>query len=437
MNSNQLLKLVRLLAPQIQDFLGGRDVAYFKDRIKDPSDLSIPRNGGVIDKGSDVFLCFKNRGDDFVILQFSRPTLQISPIEIRFLMQLCEGVTVLVRGFDDAKHGIHHRTVIMNSAFDIAVSRFLRGDTKRFDFDNVQHVIEIAKKLTYQRYEGAPCTSAFIYVNKPTDGFLEEIETLGFHFASTPNIQVTSTFYGAPISYRYVDGIQSAFLLQPPATCVGIVQLGSTKHISSYQGTHDQFVPVLEGTSLGSFAVFITPNSEVDVLFAPGCILRWQRGRWTLIELPRIASLIAEHLSSPDSAELLCKIVVGISATRHGGLIILSDHTLKEIGVIRGIDDTDIGKLLRKRLLNLPVADAYRSGVFTAAVTSDGMTVIDSSGVVRDSGALIDLGFATAAGGGGRTAAAQSASLYGLVIKISEDGPIEFWRRGEKLMQVG
>lgn len=436
MNSNQLLKLARLLAPKIQDFLGGRDVAYFKDRIKDTSSLSIPRNGGAIDQGNDVLLCFKNRGGDVTVLQFSRPSLPFSPIEIRFLIQLCEGVTVLVCGFNDAKHGVHHRTVIMNTAFDIAVARFLRGDTKRFD--NVQHVIEIAKNLTYQRYEGAPCTSALIYVNKPTKGFLEQIKKVGFQIARTPNIQVTSTFYSAPLSYRYVDGIQSAFLLQPPATCVGIVQLDSTAHISlSYQGTHDQFSSVLEKTGPGSFAVFITPNSEVDVLFAPDGILRWQRGRWTLIELPRISSLIAEHLSSPDTAELLCKIVVGIASTRHGGLIILTDHTLEEIGVIRGIDDTDIGKLLRERLLNQQVSKAYRSGVFTAAVTSDGMTIIDSSGVVRDSGALIDLSGATAAGGGGRTAAAQSASLHGLVIKISEDGPIQLWREGKKLMQIG
>ena len=436
MNSDQLLKLVRLLAPQIQDFLGGRDVAYFKDIIKDTKGLSIPRNGGVIDQGSNVLLCFKNRVGDVTVLQFSRPTLPFSPIEIRFLIQLCEGVTVLVRGFDDAKHGVHHRTIIMNTAFDIAVARFLRG--RRKSFDNVQHVIEIAKNLTYQRYEGAPCTSAIIYFNKPVKGFLEQIEKHGFQITRTPNIQVTSTFYSAPLSYRYVDGVQSAFLIQPPATCVGIVQLDSTEHISSScQGTHDQFSSVLDSTEPSSFAVFITHNSEVDILFAQDCILRWQRGRWALIELPRIASLIAEHLSSTDTAELLCKIVVGISATRHGGLIILTDRSLEEIGIIRGIDDTDIGKLLRKRLLNLPVADAYRSGVFTAAVTSDGMTIIDSAGVVKDSGALIDLARATAAGGGGRTAAAQSASHYGLVIKISEDSPIQLWSKGKKLIQIG
>lgn len=436
MNSNQLLNLVRLLAPQIQDFLGGRDVAYFKDKIKDTSGLSIPQNGGVIDQGSDVLLCFRNRGGDVTVLQFTRPSLPFSSIEIRFLCQLCEGVTVLARGFNDTKHGVHHRTVIMNTAFDIAVARFLRGNTRRFA--NVQHVIEIAKNLTYQRYEGAPCTSALIFVNKPIKGFLEHISKLGFQIARTPNIQVTSTFYSAPLSYRYVDGIQSAFLLHSPATCVGIVQLDSTCHISlSHQGTHDQFSSVLDGTGPGSFAVFITPNSEVDVLFAPDGILRWLRGRWALIELERIASIFAEHLNSRETAELLCKIVVGIAATRHGALIILTDRTLEEIGVIRGIDDTDIGKLLRKRLLNLPVLEAYRSGVFTAAVTSDGMTIIDSAGVVKDSGALVNLSGATAAGGGGRTAAAQSASLHGLVIKISEDGPIQLWRNGEKLIQFG
>ena len=436
MNSNQLLELVRLLAPQIQDFLGGGAVVSFKDRIKDTSGLGVPRKGGVIDQGSDVLLCVENRGGDVIVLQFTRPSLPFSPIELRFISQLCKGLTVLSCGFDDPKHAVHHRTVILNTAFDIAVARFLRGESRRFA--NVQRVIEIAKNLTYQRYEGAPCTSALIYVNKPIKGFLERIGKLGHRIARTPNIQVTSTFFRAPLSYRYVDGVQSAFLLQSPAACVGIIQLDSAYHISlADQGTHGQFRSVLEVTGPGSFAAFVTPNSEVDVLFEPDGILRWQRGRWTLLELARVASLFAEHLNSPDTAKLLCEIVVGIAAIRHGALILLSDHTSEEIGIIRRIDDTEIGKLLRERLLNLQVLEAYHRGVFTAAVTSDGMTVIDSAGVVMDSGALVDLAGATAPGGGGRTAAAQSASRHGLVIKISEDGPIQLWRNGEQLMQIG
>jgi len=90
MNSNQLLNLVRLLAPKIQDFLGGSDVAYFKDRIKDTSSLSIPRNGGVIDQGSDVLLCFKNRVEEVSMAKINDPVAanKIDPVNTKKYQEL-------------------------------------------------------------------------------------------------------------------------------------------------------------------------------------------------------------------------------------------------------------------------------------------------------------------------------------------------------------
>ena len=435
MNFNQLLTLFRLLAPQIQGFLGGSAVTIFNDRVKEISTLNIPKCGGVIDKGHNILLCIENKKKDVVVLQFTRPSLTFSPIEIDFLHQLCKGVTVLVCGFTDNKHAIHHRAVILSTAFDIAVARFIRGSTRKFN--NVQQIIEIAKNLTFQRYEGAPCTSGLIFVNKPIKGFINKINNQGFQITRILNTKVSPTFYNAPLSYRYVDGIQSAYLLHSPATCVGIVQVNSTHHIRSTDlGTHHHFSSILNVIGSGSFGLFITPNSEVDILFSSEGILRWQRGRWTLIELSRISSLLNKHLDSHETAKLLCKIVIGIATSRHGAIILLTDKTTKEIGVVRRIDDTEIGKFLRKNLLNLQVDEAYHSGVFTAAVTSDGMTIIDFKGVVKDSGALVDLAGATAPGGGGRTAAAQSASQHGLVIKISEDGPIQLWEKSKLLLQI-
>ena len=435
MNLNQLLTLFRLLAPQVQDFLGGSAVTIFNDRVKDISTLRIPNSGGVIDQGHEILLCVENKKKEVVVLAFTRESLTFSPIEVDFLNQLCKGVTVLVCGFTDNKHAIHHRAVILSTAFDIAVARFVRGSTRKFN--NVQQIIEIAKNLTFQRYEGAPCTSALIFVNKPIKGFIDKIHNQGFQVTRIPDTKVSPTFYDAPLSYRYVDGIQSAYLLHSPATCVGIVQVNSANHIRSTDlGTHHHFSSILNVLGSGSFGLFITPNSEVDVLFSQEGILRWQRGRWTLIELSRISALLSKHLNSEDTAKLLCKIVMGIATSRHGAIILLTDKTTKEIGVVRRIDDTKIGKYLRESLLNLQVEEAYRSGVFTAAVTSDGMTIIDSKGVVKDSGALVDLAGATAPGGGGRTAAAQSASQHGLVIKISEDGPIQLWEKSKLLMHI-
>ena len=439
MNKEQLRGLLRLLGPQIQDFLGGSKVVKHQDKIKDFPGIEKPRNGGAIAQGSNIFLCAENKVGDVVVTQFTRESLSFSLTEIHFIDQLCKGLTVLVRGFDDPKYAVHHRTAMLTTAFDIAVARFLRGDKRRFA--HCQRVIEIAKSLTFQRYEGAPCTSGIIYINKATKGYLDRIKALGYQIVrmpANPVVQTDSTFFSSPLSYRYVDGTQSAYLMISPATCTGIVQLNPECHLTlADQGTHNQFRQLLDVTGPGSFAVFVTPNSEVDILFLPNGILRWRKGKWTLIDIERITSIIGEHISDLETAKRLCEIVIGISASRHGALILIPDCTPEEIDIVGRIDDTAIGEILRKHLLNLQVLEAYNRGVFIAAVTSDGMTIIDKSGVVRDSGTLVNLLGAKTPGGGGRTAAAQSASHHGLVIKISEDGPIQLWRSGELLLQIG
>ncbi len=425
---------MRLLAFRVQDCLGGSTAIAFNDRVT--LNGTMPKSGGALAAG-DRLLCYAtNRSGETVAVEFARSALDFSSNEIRFLSHLFHSLTVLIRGFDEPRYAVHHRVAILSTIFDIAVARFLRCDSRRFT--NVQRLIGLLKDLTYQRYEGTPCTSGLVYVNKPRKGYIDRLCELGFRIARTPVVRVTQEFFRGPLAYRYVDGTQSAFLLQSPGSCVGILQLAPNLMISSIDlACRSHFVPAFEVTGSESFAAFVTENSEVDVLFGMDGILRWRQGHWILLELGRMVNLLAEHLDSPETARLLTKIALATSTSRHGALILISDCTPGDLGIVRRIDDTEIGKILRERLLNLPVGEAYTTGVFTAAITSDGMTVIDRTGVVRDSGALINLAGSTTPGGGGRTAAAQSASRHGLVIKISADGPIQLWRNGSQLLQAG
>jgi len=79
-----------------------------------------------------------------------------------------------------------------------------------------------------------------------------------------------------------------------------------------------------------------------------------------------------------------------------------------------------------------------RSGELNRILSSDGLTVINRKGELLDTGVIVDTsqvkGLVT---GGGRTTAANAASHFGQVVKVSEDGPVELYRAGKRLYRFG
>jgi hypothetical protein len=172
-------------------------------------------------------------------------------------------------------------------------------------------------------------------------------------------------------------------------------------------------------------------------MFGKGDLLRWRGGQWRLLELTRLRSLFSDYLVDQSTAALLAEVVVSVSTSRHGALILLLLCDTKSMPTLRHIDESPIGRAVRRRLIGLRAADAHQSGVLVPGFTSDGLTIIDRDGTVVDSGVLVNISEIGSLGGGGRTAAAESASHYGLAIKISQDGPIELWREGRAILRQG
>jgi hypothetical protein len=436
MNSNQILEVFRLLSPDIADLLGGRAAVRVINRTRlNPKLENISAGGAKVFNKSLLGYSGDINGNP-VFIEFNRPELPFSETEQRLIDQLFKGLTALIRGFNDPSYAIHHRAAILSSVFDIAISRFLRQHKKHFAY--IQQIIQITKALTFKRYEGAPCTSGFLFVNKPKKGFAERLRAAGFRITIlNPTIKVDARFFESPLAYRYVDGMRSIYLTQSPSTCIGIIQLDPNRRLTREDITnHIPFRTALQVTESQSFCIIANENSETDVMYGSGDFFRWRKGSWTLIEFSRLISLFRECLLSGDTARLLAEVVLRTSASRHGALILLLMPDCEAPSFVRHIDNTEVGKVLRAKLLNLRVEDAYQTGVFYSALTSDGLTVIDQEGIVRDSGALIDLRGVTSGIGGGRTAAAESASNYGIAVKISEDGPIHIWRSGKLILQL-
>ena len=97
-----------------------------------------------------------------------------------------------------------------------------------------------------------------------------------------------------------------------------------------------------------------------------------------------------------------------------------------------------LSRALIRHVRGKRIGTLKRSGELSRILSSDGLTVINHKGELLDAGVIVD----TSRGGdlvtgGGRTTAATSASYFGHVIKVSEDGPVELYKSGQILYRFG
>src|SRR5208337_5130946 len=99
--------------------------------------------------------------------------------------------------------------------------------------------------------------------------------------------------------------------------------------------------------------------------------------------------------------------------------------------------DPKTNRHLRQSVRGLSLLSWYQREVIVSAAGTDGAVVLDLQGMVRDAACIVadpptervkQFGFEKPyRGSGARETAAWNASLYGIAVKISADGPITFY----------
>lgn len=133
-----------------------------------------------------------------------------------------------------------------------------------------------------------------------------------------------------------------------------------------------------------------------------------------------------------------------------GTLILIRD---KENGpTSEPVDDragNEVVECLKRTLIGQEITLQHlcRSHAVLGILSADGLTEIDSGGTVMRCGEIIKLPPTNSSDdggdisktnnpGGARSKAAMEASNYGLVIKVSEDGPISIYKDKVKLIEL-
>lgn len=367
--------------------------------------------------------------------------VKLTSLEKDLLDHTADAFSVLFNRFQGEGYRAHLRTAISSSVMDIALARFLRGDRKRA-FASIQELIQILKKLSYERYEGSPATTGFLVFRTAAKGLRTKAKELGFEWLDIGPLQVGRDFFKEPLTYRYIDGNNNYYAANVEMSAVATVRslnFGGGDAVDRL--SHAQFSKVIDAAGKNAFGALLDNASEIEIVLQKRKIIVWRKGTWSVFDPQVFRSFFEKQLNDDVISDLLWT-VYSLSKTRHGTIVLLSDAAEKQlteikVGSVAGNNLLSI-KLIG-RLKDRSITSLKSEGTLIRMLSADGLTIIDSHGKIVDTGVITDTSKVTNSviAGGGRTTAALAASNFGKVIKVSEDGPIELYENGSRKYRFG
>ncbi len=409
-------------------FLGGAKVSLTELEKTDAS-------GPDEDQG-EINVPLQFDGADY-LFQAKRNELGFTETERNFVGELLTAFEGLFAGFSAKGYAAHFRTALMTSLTDIAVARLIRGDRKEV-FWPTQSLIQLFKNLSYQRYEGAPATAGFLIYRTHLDDFLAVLKKTRYNWIDLgeDRRRITPDFFRNPLSYRFVDGYQGLYVSDIQMNVKGTMRTSAPGFSDNIeQLANREIVSLLPKAGDGAFAIYVNKGSEVEVILDSDKLLLWRKGVWGIYD-PDIVRAFFRGKLEKRSIEHLVWAVYALSKARHGTVILIAndDTDLDALrkGSVGGRDP--LTRALIRHVRGRKLGSLKRSGELSRILSSDGLTVINRHGELVDTGVIIDTSkVSDLITGGGRTTAASAASHFGHVIKVSEDGPVDFFRNGQSI----
>ncbi|MBV6431835.1 MAG: hypothetical protein IANPNBLG_01968 [Bryobacteraceae bacterium] len=255
---------------------------------------------------------------------------------------------------------------------------------------------------------------------------------------------------------RLCDGIHTVALVNAKGRWIDIADLD--------EWAAGQDSPLLPGPSayrphcratLGNenLCLVLTPNGEIKAFSGGVQTFSFLNGCWRLTDFEWKYRRWAEAIGNSDLAKLVLQVAFDLADARRGGLFAILDDSASAVRLVSPADllaheeyeTAGTWRAGSKRslyyLLNGKRTADLSPAVLRPLATIDGGVVFDRGGRLLAFGAILrhnesEAGSNRAAQGGGRTMAAVAASHYGWALKISEDGIISFFEKGNWVWDV-
>jgi hypothetical protein len=211
---------------------------------------------------------------------------------------------------------------------------------------------------------------------------------------------------------------------------------------------HEGLIYLQALLTTGDMALVASPHGDLFVILANGIVFQRTQGSWHYLNYSIAHRCLTEYLSEHLATAVL-RSALDLSYERSGALICVLDHRNKLPAVVPDhAVDIRPNKTLRESLVGLDLLHWEQRQVITAAATTDGATIVSRAGDLLDIACMIAqppperLQRITGTSAprtfpGARSTAAWNASIYGLALKVSEDGPITIFHHGREIHRIG
>lgn len=317
--------------------------------------------------------------------------------------------------------------------------------------DLIASVIELLRVAALSSYENRIISTGVLLLNSREDPCRPTAAVKPGAPAYSESLTSIRSFY------RLADGVSTVFLANSEGRLLDIIDVDRWSHAAGGSTP----APVTCATRYRSHAratqrqghvcAILSPSREIKI-FADGVeVFAFRGAEWHLLDLQAKYRVWAQAVGNDALALRLFQLALDLADLREGALFVVV-RNLDDVGeLVASVDRLDIPIAApsmpempsRRDLLHLLEARSVTdldASVLAALASLDGATVVTREGQLLAAGAILrHLPADEMANGeiveGARTSAALSASRFGPVLKVSEDGIITFFD-GERVWDV-
>lgn len=288
-----------------------------------------------------------------------------------------------------------------------------------FDHRRFLMLVELFKKLSTTTFEGRNFTTGLI-LTKSHYAYAEKGENYRdgkLYELKAPLILDQNNMLNKRLWYL-ADG-QSSFFV-----CNKDLEIRNNFILdNSFVGLKDYYVKYLHSNTLkGADTLFrVTSENELSIVGSTGLEFNYKENRWRLRDIKQISALIMENLKVSDSfVQSFLYYVFYLSKRRFSSILWVPQKT----------DNLDSYLMSKNDLTKdrFSILDEKHKPTLMRLFSSDGASIIDTSGNVLSYGSVIDISKASIKGLKG-TGESVSGLLgkNGISVKISQDGKISLF----------
>jgi hypothetical protein len=313
--------------------------------------------------------------------------------------------------------------------------------------DRIASIIEMLRVAALSTYENRPISTGVLLLGGAHDPCRPELTPSMARASQMTALSSIKSFY------RLADGVRTVFLADVDGRLLDIIDIDRWSRqlcpdaILDVPGARAYQAHARATLEQRAVCVVLSPSREIKV-FAEGAeVFAFHGAAWHLLDLKAKYEVWADAVGNPLLALRLFQTALDLADAREGALFaVLRDQADAVPRLVAPADRLDrcdrsetpgSGTISRREILHMlegrTATDLDPSVLFTLA-SLDGAIVVDGDGNLLAAGAILRHPPVEEPEPGGiiegaRTTAAMTASKFGPVLKVSEDGEITFYDR--------